>query len=48
MSEAEGRMIPAERHGLKVVSMGMLTGDDNPAVLRGPMVGSRHALFRTF
>src|ERR1700724_1214015 len=23
----EGRMIPAERHGLKVVSMGMLTGD---------------------
>jgi len=23
----------------EVVSMGMLTGDDNPAVLRGPMVG---------
>jgi len=27
----ENRMIPAERHGLKVVSMGMLTGDDKPS-----------------
>ena len=35
----EGKIIPAERHGLKTVSMGMLAGDDNPAVLRGPMVG---------
>jgi ATP-binding protein involved in chromosome partitioning len=42
---AEGRMIPAERHGLKVVSMGMLTGDDNPAVLRGPMVGKYLKMF---
>ena len=41
----EGKMIPAERHGLKVVSMGMLTGDDNPAVLRGPMVGKYLKLF---
>jgi ATP-binding protein involved in chromosome partitioning len=41
----EGRMIPAERHGLKVVSMGMLTGDDNPAVLRGPMVGKYLKMF---
>jgi len=29
---------PAERHGLKTISMGMLTGDDSPAILRGPMV----------
>ena len=41
----DGKMIPAERHGLKVVSMGMLTGDDNPAVLRGPMVGKYLKLF---
>ncbi len=40
-----GRMIPAERHGLKVVSMAMLTGDDNPAVLRGPMVGKYLKMF---
>jgi ATP-binding protein involved in chromosome partitioning len=33
-----GQAIPAERHGLKVISMGMLTGDDAPAILRGPMV----------
>ncbi len=42
---ADGKMIPAERYGLKVVSMGMLTGDDNPAVLRGPMVGKYLKLF---
>ena len=41
----ENRMIPAERHGLKVVSMGMLTGDDKPAVLRGPMVGKYLKMF---
>lgn len=32
------KVIPAEAHGIKVISMGMLTGDDNPAILRGPMV----------
>ena len=42
---SDSRMIPAERHGLKVVSMGMLTGDDKPAVLRGPMVGKYLKLF---
>jgi ATP-binding protein involved in chromosome partitioning len=42
---ADGKMIPAQRHGLKVVSMGMLTGDDNPAVLRGPMVGKYLKMF---
>jgi ATP-binding protein involved in chromosome partitioning len=30
--------LPAERHGVKVMSMAMLTGDDEPAILRGPMV----------
>lgn len=42
---ADSRMIPAERHGLKVVSMGMLTGDDRPAVLRGPMVSKYLKMF---
>ncbi len=42
---ADGKMIPVERHGLKVVSMGMLTGDDDPAVLRGPMVGKYLQMF---
>ncbi len=41
----DNKMIPAERHGLKVVSMGMLTGDDKPAVLRGPMVGKYLKMF---
>jgi len=41
----DGRIIPAERHGLKAVSMGMLRGDDNPAILRGPMVGKYLQMF---
>jgi ATP-binding protein involved in chromosome partitioning len=45
MSTAEGKIIPVERYGLKVVSMGMLTGDDKPAVLRGPMVGKYLRMF---
>ena len=42
---ADNRMIPAQRYGLTVVSMGMLTGDDKPAVLRGPMVGKYLRMF---
>lgn len=34
----EGQIVPAEAHGLKVISMAMLTDDDKPAILRGPMV----------
>ena len=41
----EGRIVPVQRHGLKVMSMGMLTGDDNPAILRGPMVGKYLKMF---
>ena len=41
----EGKIVPADRHGLKAISMGMLTGDDNPAVLRGPMVGKYLKMF---
>src|ERR1019366_2081141 len=36
---SDGKAIPAERYGVKTMSMGMFTGDDTPAVLRGPMVG---------
>ena len=36
---ADGRAVPMERFGVKTMSMGMLTTDDAPAVLRGPMVG---------
>lgn len=41
----DNEIIPPERHGLKAMSMGMLTGDDNPAVLRGPMVGKYLQMF---
>lgn len=41
----DGRMIPAESEGLKVVSMAMFAGDDQPAVLRGPMVGKYLNMF---
>ncbi len=33
-----GKVVPAEAHGVKVISMAMLTEDDKPAILRGPMV----------
>ena len=41
----DGKIVPVDRHNLKVMSMGMLTGDDAPAVLRGPMVGKYFHMF---
>lgn len=38
MADEEGRIIPVERHGVKLMSMGFLLEEDAPAVLRGPMV----------
>jgi len=38
MADEEGRILPVERHGVKLMSMGLLLEDDSPAVLRGPMV----------
>src|SRR6185312_15142306 len=32
------QLIPMERHGLKVMSMGFLVDDNTPVVWRGPMV----------
>jgi len=43
--DANQKMAPAERYGLKTISMGMLTGDDNPTILRGPMVGKYLKMF---
>lgn len=38
--EVEGRrlIVPAEAGGLKAISIGLLTGNDDPVVWRGPMV----------
>ena len=41
----DGKIVPADHHNLKVMSMGMLTRDDNPAILRGPMVGKYLKMF---
>ncbi|PPB79975.1 ATP-binding protein involved in chromosome partitioning [Albidovulum inexpectatum] len=41
----EGRVIPARAHGVRVISMGMLTDDDRPAILRGPMVSKYLQMF---
>ena len=34
----DNQIVPIERYGLKLMSMGFLTDPDTPAVLRGPMV----------
>jgi ATP-binding protein involved in chromosome partitioning len=39
------KIVPAERYGLKVVSMGFLTGDDAPVIWRGPML---HGIIQQF
>ena len=41
------KMVPAEKHGLQVISMGFLTGDDAPIIWRGPMLhGALQQFFR--
>ena len=40
-----GKVIPAQAYGIKVISMGMLTDDDKPAILRGPMVSKYLRMF---
>lgn len=34
----EDRMIPREAHDIKVMSMGFITGEDDPIIWRGPLV----------
>jgi ATP-binding protein involved in chromosome partitioning len=41
------RIVPAEKFGLQVISMGFLTGDDAPIIWRGPMLhGALQQFFR--
>ncbi len=40
-----GLVVPAQAHGVKVISMAMLTEDDKPAILRGPMVAKYLQMF---
>ncbi|MDE3027821.1 MAG: P-loop NTPase [Paracoccaceae bacterium] len=46
-TSSKRKIAPAEAQGVKVISMGMLTGDDNPAILRGPMVTKYLQMFIT-
>ncbi len=41
------KVIPAQAHGVRVISMAMLSGDDKPAILRGPMVTKYLQMFIT-
>jgi ATP-binding protein involved in chromosome partitioning len=41
----DGKITPPEQYGLQAMSMGLLTGDDAPAVLRGPMVSKYLRMF---
>ena len=43
----DGKVIPATAHGVKVMSMAMLSPDDAPAILRGPMVTKYLQMFIT-
>ncbi len=38
MATEDNRIIPIERYGLRLMSMGFLLDDAAPAILRGPMV----------
>ncbi len=45
MADEQQKIIPLERHGIQVVSMGFLTGDDSAVIWRGPML---HGVIRQF
>jgi ATP-binding protein involved in chromosome partitioning len=41
------KIVPAEKHGVQIVSMGFLTNDDAPVIWRGPMLhGAIQQFFR--
>jgi ATP-binding protein involved in chromosome partitioning len=47
VADEQGRIIPAERYGVRVVSMGFLTQDDSAVIWRGPMLhGAIQQFFR--
>jgi ATP-binding protein involved in chromosome partitioning len=37
MANDKNEILPIEAHGLKVMSMGFMLGDDSPAIVRGPL-----------
>jgi ATP-binding protein involved in chromosome partitioning len=39
------KIVPAEKHGIQIVSMGFLTNDDAPVIWRGPML---HGVIQQF
>ncbi len=39
-TNAEGKIIPPEAHGLKIMSIGFLIAEESPLIWRGPMVQS--------
>lgn len=41
----DGRCVPAQRHGIQLISTGMLVDDATPVIWRGPMI---HKQVRTF
>ncbi|MHB0969695.1 MAG: Mrp/NBP35 family ATP-binding protein [Thermoanaerobaculia bacterium] len=38
VDEADEKIIPMERHGIKTMSLGLITDPDTPVIWRGPMV----------
>src|SRR5580765_7785303 len=47
VADEQGRIIPAERSGVRVVSMGFLTQEDSAVIWRGPMLhGAIQQFFR--
>src|SRR5262249_59131942 len=41
------KIVPAEKYGLQIISMGFLTSDDAPIIWRGPMLhGALQQFFR--
>ena len=47
VADEQGRIIPAERYGVRVVSMGFLTQEDSAVIWRGPMLhGAIQQFFR--
>jgi ATP-binding protein involved in chromosome partitioning len=46
-ADEKGRIIPAEKYGVQVVSLGFMTSDDSPVIWRGPMLhGAIQQFFR--
>ncbi len=45
LSQRDGRIIPLETYGVKLISMGFLVKEDQPVIWRGPMI---HGVLRQF